>query len=220
MSLYTTEVRFICETMAGLTDSVGYSDVNSIIDKAIPKIFNFDFPIFDKNYRNVLCHKILKHYYTREISEETVGLWKLRLNTKMNEIMPYYNKLYSAWAVPFNPLHDTDFTKTTENTQSQNENTESTTNGTGWNMYSDTPQGSLRNIENETYLTNATKNTETATGNTDRTATTTDKYIENLVGKSSGKSFSVMLGEYKENLINIDMLVIADLSPLFFGLWE
>lgn len=220
MSLYTTELRFICETNAGLSESVGYNDVDRIIDLAIPNIFNFDFPIFDEKYRNVLCHKILKHYYTREISEETVGLWRLRLNTKMNEIMPYYNKLYSAWSIEFNPLHDTDFTTNRLDTKTNDENTKSTTNGTGWNLYSDTPQGSLQNIENETYLTNATKNTENATGETDRLATTTDEYIEQLTGKSSGKSFSEMLGEYKEHLINIDILVISELSTLFFGLWE
>lgn len=71
MSKYTTEVRFICETAAGLTESSGGDSVNSIIQKAAPIIFNFPFPIFDENYRNVLEQKILKHYYTREIAFET-----------------------------------------------------------------------------------------------------------------------------------------------------
>ncbi len=53
------------------------------------------YPIFDEDYRNELQKKILLKYYTREICEETFGLWKLRLNSKMNEIMPYYNQLYS-----------------------------------------------------------------------------------------------------------------------------
>ena len=94
MSKYTTEVRFICERYAGLSESAGYAEVDSIIDEAIPNIFDFDYPIFDESYRNVLNHKILKHYYTREIGMETVGLWKLKLNTKMNEIMPYFNERY------------------------------------------------------------------------------------------------------------------------------
>ena len=67
MSKYTTEVRFICEQASGLTESKGYNDTNSIIDLAIPKIFNFNFPIFDEGYRGVLERKILKHFYTREI---------------------------------------------------------------------------------------------------------------------------------------------------------
>ena len=111
MSKYTTEARYVCEFFAGNTESVGYSSIDEILEKSYNKIFDFKFPIFDENYRKPLCIKILKHYYTREICEETVGLWKLRLNTRMNEIMPYYNKLYEAWAENFNPLHDTDLTR-------------------------------------------------------------------------------------------------------------
>ena len=62
MSKYTTEVRFICEQYAGLGESKGYSSVDDIIQKALPKIFDFSFPIFDENYRNVLCTKIIKHF--------------------------------------------------------------------------------------------------------------------------------------------------------------
>lgn len=108
MSKYTTEVRFICEQQSGLMESVGYADVGEVIEKARPRIFDFPYPIFDQNYKPVLESKILMHYYTREISEETYGLWKLRLRTKLNEIMPYYNQLYSSELIKFNPLWDTD----------------------------------------------------------------------------------------------------------------
>lgn len=108
MSKYTTEVRFICESLCGLNESVGYSDVDRVIETARPKIFDFNYPIFDTNYKQTLETKILMHYYTREISEETYGLWKLRLRTKMNEIMPYYNKLYESELIKFNPLWTVD----------------------------------------------------------------------------------------------------------------
>ena len=112
MSKYTTQVRFICESLTGHTDSVGYDDVDSVIEDAVPLIFTFDFPIFDEQYRNVLCTKILRHYYTREIGLETYGLWKLKLQTKLNEIMPYYNKLYETELFTYNPLYDVDMTTT------------------------------------------------------------------------------------------------------------
>lgn len=112
MSKYTTEVRFICETAAGLVDSVGYSQVSEVIQEAVPVIFDFDFPIWDEEYRSVLCAKILKHYYTREIGFESVGLWKLKLDTKLNEIMPYYNERYKTVDMKYNPLNDVDYTRT------------------------------------------------------------------------------------------------------------
>ena len=86
MSTYTTEVRYICENYAGEKESVGYDNVQNVLNRSWDKVFDFDFPIFDEEYKPVLCKKILKHYYTREICEETVGLWKLRLDARMNEI--------------------------------------------------------------------------------------------------------------------------------------
>ena len=88
MSSYTTELKTICESYAGFSDIAVYDNIDSIIAKALPKLFNFNFPIFNESYRITLETKIIKHYYTREISEETVGLWKLRLDSKLNEIMP------------------------------------------------------------------------------------------------------------------------------------
>ena len=279
MSKYTTEVRFICENAAGLLESEGYSSIDSILDKAIPVVFSFDFPIFDETYRNVLCRKILKHYYTREIGEETVGLWKLRLDTRLNEIMPYYNQLYKSELLEFNPLYDIDITTnsnrenkatdtesysntkevngtsetTTEDTSSAN--SEATTTATrkndvtGWDLYSETPQGAINDLENEEYLTNARKKTEnengtdtgsssgtssstsngstsndttsneTASGNNNRTANTTEEYLHTVKGKQSGGSYSKLLKEYRETFINIDMQIIDELSDLFMNLW-
>lgn len=211
MSMYTTELRYICESYAGLTESAGYNNIENVIKKALPKIFDFDFPIFDEDYRTVIETKIIKHYYTREISEETVGLWKLRLNTKMNEIMPYYNQLYKAWSVDFNPLYDTDIT--TEHTL-DNESTQTTT-GKSTDKFSDTPQGSLQNIENNTYLSNATIVDSNASG----TSNSTDEYLEKITGKRGSMSYSKMLDEYRESLINIDSMIIVDLKDLFFKLW-
>lgn len=221
MSNYTTQVRFICETAAELEESVGYDSVNTVIAAALPKVFNFQFPLFDETYRTVLETKILKHYYTREIGLETVGLWKLKLDTKLNEIMPFYNQLYKSELIEFNPMYDVDLTcdhnlkreetskqdatekGTTEKTggvddnthteTNDNQNSESTTdiqNTTGstskeqlgaskthYDKYSDTPQGSLQNVQNDTYLTNARmiNDTDSQTGETTVSGNDTSK---------------------------------------------
>lgn len=114
MSKYTTEVRWICEDAYGLTgDEEKRPSVNEITSssKVRGRIFDFPYPIFDEAYRPVLEQKILKRYYTREIGEETVELWKLRLDTRLNEIMPYYNKLYASELIEFNPLYNTNYTR-------------------------------------------------------------------------------------------------------------
>lgn len=251
MSKYTTQVRFICETASGLTGSTGFNDVNSVIQRAIPSIFNFDFPIYDESYRNVLCTKILKHYYTREIGAETVGLWKLWLDTKLNEIMPYYNQLYKSAMIEFNPMYDIDLT--TEYLRSNDGSTdvtgESSENNSGnsgtivvgnnesttRNLFSDTPQGALDNVDNETYLTNATKisengnnstntdyefNTDRVNNRTDKTvAKSTEEYMQTITGKSGGASYSKRLQEFRATFLNIDTMIIGELKDLFMNLW-
>lgn len=111
MSKYTTELRYICESYAGLNESVGYSKINEVISKASKKIFDFDYPIFDEKYRDILERKIIKHFYMREIGMESVGLWKHYLDTRLNEIMPYYNQLYKSELLEFNPFYDVDVTR-------------------------------------------------------------------------------------------------------------
>lgn len=327
MSKYTTEVRFICEEAAGLTSSVGYLGVNDVINTALPKVFNFDFPIFDETYRPILEKKILKHYYTREIGLETVGLWKLFLDTKLNEIMPYYNQLYKSELISFNPMYDVDLTRdhqlkrlediketgtqesdtnrngtlvTTANktgtthdtslttdhgTANQDISNQKTVHGTNGDTtdvtttvshvdkFSDTPQGALDGLKNDTYMsearivddtntsktivsgnddinenntgntttetdatsdttsdgrttqnetvntTNTDKENRVATQNTNKNLNSIDDYIEHVTGKTSGVSYSKLLNEFRETFLNIDMLIINDLSDLFMNLW-
>lgn len=111
MSKYTTEVRFICESKSGLEISGGSGDVDNIIANSWNKIFTGKAPFFDESYRSILCQKILKHYYLREICCETVGIWKLWMNERLETIMPYYNQLYESAKIEFNPMHDVDLTR-------------------------------------------------------------------------------------------------------------
>lgn len=141
MAKYTTEVRYICEEAYGLTgDEERRPSVNQITSssKVLNRVFDFSFPIFDEAYRSVLEQKILKRYYTREIGEETVELWKLRLDTRLNEIMPYYNKLYASELIEFNPLYNMNYTREgdktgkvlTDNTEDRTFNEGTTTDNT------------------------------------------------------------------------------------------
>lgn len=114
MSSYSTQLRYICEYLAGLDESQGFNSVDNVIEKARPLIFDFDYPIFDERYKAVLETKILRQYYVREIGFETYGLFKLRLQAKMDEIMPMYNKLYKSELLKFNPFYDVDLTTTHE----------------------------------------------------------------------------------------------------------
>lgn len=177
MSKYTTELRYICETLAGKKESEGQQSVAAIIAAARAQIFDFDYPIFDEAYRETLETKIIKHFYTREICEETYGLWKLRLNDKLNVSMPYFNLLYKSAALDFNPFYDIDVTRThsASNVGEQSRKRDSasysqsdrasasdnsgsisgaskdssTESSNHWDLYADTPQGGTQGITGE-----------------------------------------------------------------------
>lgn len=236
MSKYTTQVRFICETCANLTESRGFNNIEDILDKSWNKIFS-DFPIFDEDYRAELCKKILRHYYTREICCETVGRWKLFLSDKMKNIMPYYNQLYQSELLKIQPLVSVDKsvthkgngseTKTTSRnaTNTSSSNTDGNTNT--WSYFSDTPQGGINGLDSNDYLTNATHNvgsdgtisrlngatSDNETGN----GTREDSYVDKVLGYEGNQSD--MLIKFRETFLNIDMLVIDEIKDLFVTLW-
>lgn len=233
MEMGTVMLKTICESLNGYDEPVSYPQIAQLIEDSRGKIFDFEYPIFDETYRKVLETKIIKHYFTRQICEETYGMWKLRLDTKMNEVMPYFNQLYRSEMIEINPLYNVNFTKTrkdsggdmrviTENGEDErNENRNRDVSGTGTKsdtlsgsgnaqtdnsrgetfqtndnqtskidesrkqMYSDTPQGTLTNVEDGTYLTNATVNKDA----NESTVKTENKHL--TTGQDVNKSNSV-----------------------------
>lgn len=236
MSKYTTQVRFICETCAKLTESHGFNDIEDILDKSWNKIFS-DFPIFDESYRPQLCKKILRHYYSREICCETVGRWKLFLSDKMKNIMPYYNQLYQSELLKIQPLVSVDKSVThkgygsetkTTNRNGTNTNSSRTDGSTDtWSYYSDTPQGGINGLDSNDYLTNATHNRGTdvtnstlngaTSDNENGEGTRTDLYVDKILGYEGNQS--EMLLKFRETFLNIDMMIINELKDLFFTIY-
>ena len=141
--------------------------------------------------------------------------------------MPYYNQLYKSALIEFNPMHDTElkrehgreFTGDVNTKENNNINSDST----NWQLYSETPQGSISGLDSNSYLTNATKDTSKnktdTTNNGNTKTTTTENYIEKISGKNNGNSFSKMLKEFRDTFLNIDMMVVKEFEDLFFMLW-
>lgn len=162
MSKYTTEVRFICENKAGLEESAGANSVDTVLNNSWDKIFTTQCTFFDPNYRAVLCKKILKHYYLREISSETVGIWLLWMNTKLEEIMPYYNQLYNSALLQFDPFLDTDYQRTHQGENTGSRNTDSTANSSGSKSGSNA-HNTADTAENHATATSNTNTTDSGT---------------------------------------------------------
>lgn len=186
MSKYTTQLRFIIEMST--IDNEDMS-IRQRISLAAPKIFNFSFPIWSEDYRQKLEEKILLHYFNKEIGLETVGLWKLYLEERLNLIMPYYNQLYETIANKFDYLSDTNITETyvyqRKNTGTNSGTLDSTTTDDGNDTFtskqdqngtenqtgnthsleSDLPQANYANIDYGTKMVDGTQNNDISKNN-------------------------------------------------------
>lgn len=232
MSSYTTELRYICESLAGYDRSKGYMSIDDIIDASWNKIFPPSFKAFRDDYTPVLAKKILKWYYTREIGCETFGLWQLRLDAKLSVIMPYYNKIYNAFSLDYDLLKDVDTTVT--HTRDTSGDTEGSTNAksnsnassSSKNRHSNTPQGGLDAIESDRYLSSADLNDGTSKNNAETSASnksnysSTEDFVQHITGKRGSQTYTAMIAEYAEKIKNVDRMVINELEDLFMMVWD
>ena len=206
---------------------------------------NFDFkmtsyPIFDEKYRETLNHNILYHYYENEIGFETAPLFRFYLNQKLNEIMPYYNELYKVQKKLIDDkllLNNVNITEqlqgsnTNNTTTTGNSTSQSTNNGTSnnKNLFQDTPQGQISqtDIDNQTWATNltldrnTTNNTINDTSSNSGSANTnaTNSYLKTIIGNNGGKFNIDILNDIKNNLMNIDLMIINELNDLFMQIF-
>ena len=218
MSKYTTQVRLICESLLNLNENVVSNGVDDVLEQTWDKVFTFKFPIFDEAYRKELCIKILRHFWTREIAHETYGAWKLRMETKLCDIMPYYNQLYKSELLEFNPLYDVDFTRTTNRDSADTVNGVNDGTSKSTDLFSDTPQNGLQDVESGEYLTNASVSDNNYRNNNTTNSNSNENFWEKVQGRTH-KPAAQLLMDFRKSFLNIDMLIIDELEPLFMQLW-
>ena len=197
--------------------------IKSLIDN------NFDFkmnnyPIFDENYRNTLNNNILYHYYENEIGFETASLFRFYLNQKLNEIMPYYNELYKAQKKIIDEnllLNNVNLTERLTGSNTTNTSSTSQSSNKGKNLFQDTPQGQISqtDIDNQTWATNLTLNKNDIEDESSATGSGTNEYLKTIVGNNGGKFNIDVLNDIKNNLMNIDLMIINELNDLFMGIF-
>lgn len=220
MADFTIELRDVVRKLGA--DNIGLSD----------------YPIFDEQYREFLNSKILDHYWYNEIAHETVDMFVHQIRVKMAEIMPYYNKWYGAELVDIDPLSTQD-TRSTGGSRSksrgssQQQGSTSNENDTASNghsmsrtVQSDYPQARLAG--NKDYATASTENTtdnhggQKVRGHADQSS----QALQDSSGEASSELHSwgrsghtaALIAAWRETFVNVDMMVISELEPLFMGL--
>lgn len=191
--------------------------------------------LFDKDK---LADRIINHYYMREIGVETIGLFKLRIKTKLDLLMERYAPLIYTNSIEYDILVNEDYTETFNrstsgtdtNTNTSAGSNSTTSSGSGLTVSSDTPQGQI----SKASILAGNYATSTSAGENTNTTTSTDSVTNNSSGSNSGTesftrrvkgnrgisaTYQAMIKQYRENILTIYNDIINDLNDLFMGIW-
>ena len=172
--------------------------------------------------KDKLAQKIVDHYLMEQIGFETIALFKHKVKITMNEIMESKLPLIYSRAIEYDPLVNVDytetFTRTIENEGSSTSN--SSSNSSGLNVGSDTPQGQINktDILNGTYAsgTNASETEASVEDETSASNSTDEDYTKHVKGNSGvSATAQKMVEQFRDNIRAIDYEIIKELENLF-----
>lgn len=183
------------------------------------RIFNFDYPLTNKVNKEKFECMILNHFLMRRINFDTVLIFQIQLENKLNEIMPFYNKLFESidgWNIFEDEIHDlTSDTTTSDSTNSTN-NISSTNDDDIRN--SNMPQSQIDNVKEGKYLTNYTYSQSNSNSDSNSNSTSNGTN-QNILHETRNRTPSEKLEVYKafqDEIKNVYTLLFKDLEPLFY----
>lgn len=215
-------------------------ELREIVESGVD-IWDFEYPSFyTGDDKKAFEKKVIDHYYFRQIGQETVGRFLHCFRSRINDIMPYYIQLYESEKFMRDiedPFATVDYTETFEQETSgttsgtsvidSESNSDGTSNGNSTRKFSNTPQGSIDNLDsylteanvdtsgmNTTDTTNATTTTETSGSDTGTVRHTLTKK-----GAMGVTTFGHDMIEYRQSFLNIDLMLIKELNDLFLGIY-
>lgn len=176
--------------------------------------------------KDKLARKIVDHYYMRELGVETPNLFRHNARILMEEIMEEYLPLIYSASIEYDPLVNVDYTETFERTADSQAlgTSNSSSNSSGLNVGSDTPQGQINksSILQGKYASSTSANENEISDNTstETNSSNNEEYIKKIKGNSGvSATAQKMVQQYRENIRAIDREIINKLDILFMQLY-
>lgn len=199
------------------------------------KLFDFKYDFYEESKKEQFEQKFIDYFYMREIEHATAEEFKHELRTKLNLIAPYYKQLYETELKSKNiefllnkDLKETFIREVESDTESlSNFNNES--NGKvkveTLSTTNDTPQNRIDDLDK--YISSASKDKNTSdTSSSDNGSSisqnsNTAKEETTLISKGNigTTSSAQLLRDWRNVLINIDMMILEECEELFFKLF-
>ena len=199
------------------------------------KLFDFKYDFYEESKKEQFEQKFIDYFYMREIEHATAEEFKHELRTKLNLIAPYYKQLYETELKSKNiefllnkDLKETFIREVESDTESlSNFNNESNGNANVETLSTtnDTPQNRIDDLDK--YISSASKDKNTSdTSSSDNGSSisqnsNTAKEETTLISKGNigTTSSAQLLRDWRDVLINIDMMILEECEELFFKLF-
>ena len=199
------------------------------------KLFDFEYDFYEESKKEQFEQKFIDYFYMREIEHGTAEEFKHELRTKLNLIAPYYKQLYETELKSKNiefllnkDLKETFIREVESDTESlSNFNNESSGKAKVETLSTtnDTPQNRIDDLDR--YISSASKDKNTSdTSSSDNGSSISQnsnsaKEETTLISKGNigTTSSAQLLRDWRDVLINIDMMILEECEELFFKLF-
>ena len=103
-------------------DDLDLTRREEIVAHAQPKLFNFDYPLYDEQLKQQFERDFIRHFYTREIGSESIALFKLRLEDYLYLNHEKWQRLYQNVDETINPFTNIDIKTIRDLNEEENTN--------------------------------------------------------------------------------------------------
>ena len=207
MSKYTLELRYL------------YEDENF-------KLFDFPYNLYNNDLKPWFEEKFFQHFMFYEIGFDTIGMFKQRLMSKLNDIYPYYKQLYEteirSKGIDFMLNKDLKESYVRELTSNSNSNQESNVTSNGLSTAGQLTPSLIANSQKiDKFMDSAQKdnNSSNSTSTGESNGNSREEYTLTSQGNIGITSSAELLTKWRETLLNIDLMIFEECNDLFMQIF-
>ena len=207
MSKYTLQLRYI------------YEDEKY-------NLFDFPYNLYDNDLKPWFQEKFYQHFMFYEIGFDTIGMFKQRLMSKLNDIFPYYKQLYETEirtkGIDFMLNKDLKESYVRELTSNSNSNQESNVTSNGLSTSGQLTPSLIANSQKiDKFMDTAQKDsgTSNSTYTGESNGNSKEQYSLISQGNIGITSSAELLTKWRETLLNIDLMIFEECNDLFMQIF-
>ena len=207
MSKYTLELRYI------------YEDENY-------NLFDFPYNLYDNDLKPWFQEKFFQHFMFYEIGFDTIGMFKQRLMSKLNDIFPYYKQLYEteirSKGIDFMLNKDLKESYVRELTSNSNSNQESNVTSNSLLTAGQLTPSLIANSQKiDKFMDSAQKDNSSSnsTSTGESNGNSKEEYTLTSQGNIGITSSAELLAKWRETLLNIDLMIFEECNDLFMQIF-